>query len=221
VITTIGIKAPDDFPTLAYNRLHDLITSQQRTQAIFNEYTGSWNAVASRFTTCAVQEQRFTASYQQFGSSPTPDERYAQDDALFIFFTAALSTIESFFYAMNAVGAFKNPNAFSLTPERGIVPSRVKQRFEGAFAQDDITRAMTLLLSDGKFTRLSVLRNIVSHRQSPARAFDVGGPQDGVTIWNAQNDVLTAEFLVNWRKWLANQMIGPCGSAVNFANRHL
>jgi hypothetical protein len=68
---TIGIDMPDDFPTTAYDVVNAKLGSyQQRNPNVWTQYAGGWNAIAFRFKTATVADDRFTESIKHFPQPP-------------------------------------------------------------------------------------------------------------------------------------------------------
>jgi hypothetical protein len=60
---TIGIDMPDDFPTSAHDAVGvKLGPYQPGNPEVWTEYGGGWNAIAFRFKTAAMADDRFRAS---------------------------------------------------------------------------------------------------------------------------------------------------------------
>jgi len=110
----IGIDMPDDFPTLAHNSVTGTLSTYQR-HALWPECAAGWNGVARRFFAAAKADASFTGSITVNGTGPTLDERQTQEEALFVFFVAGLSAIESLAYTLYAVGAMLQPGHFPMS----------------------------------------------------------------------------------------------------------
>lgn len=217
IANTIGIEMPPEFPTNAYNAVNDKIKERHAQGAPWKEYAGGWNAVAIRYRAAADADDAFTASIGQ-GTGPSSAERFAQETALFSFFVNGLASIESFGYALHAIGAMLRPAEFPMaTPDelRAVKPAVVRDRFAGQFPGAAVTASFAGLVIHGTFKEWSDIRNVLAHRQAPPRDHYVSvneGPQEGAndadwTAWRvlgglALNDRTTTDK----RVWLAGQL---------------
>jgi len=123
----IGIDMPNDFPTLAHNNVTGKLGTHQR-HALWPECAAGWNAVARRFFAAAKADDLFTGSITKNGAGPAVDERQIQEEALFVFFVAGLSAIESLAYTLYAVGAILQPGHFPMSLPghfKAINPSQI------------------------------------------------------------------------------------------------
>jgi hypothetical protein len=132
----IGIDMPDDFPTTAHDAVGvKLGPYQPGKPGVWTEYGGGWNAIAFRFKTAAIANDRFTASIRQFPQPPL-DEYQVQEEALFVFFVAGFAAIESFAFALFALGAMLQPANFPMstaTNLQAIKPTLTKNKFAAHF----------------------------------------------------------------------------------------
>ena len=111
---SIGIDMPIDFPTNSHNAVAVKLGSYRpRAPDVWAEHASGWNAVASRYKLASRADEKFTASITL--SVPTLDEYQVQAEALFIFFTAGYASIESFTYALFALGALLKPIDFPMS----------------------------------------------------------------------------------------------------------
>jgi hypothetical protein len=120
MVNTIGINMPDDFPTDAYNSVHDRLREYRNRNpdsAAWLEYAAGWNAVASRFKTMAEADKQFTLQLTTQGArrdSLLHYEMQMQEEYLYRFFMSGSSVIESFCYAVFAMGALLYPQKFPM-----------------------------------------------------------------------------------------------------------
>lgn len=123
---------------------------QPRFPVEWAEYAGGWNAIAIRFTTAAKADDVFTASISQSTSPPLP-ERQVQEEAWFAFCVAGYSAIESFAYALFALGSMLQPTNFPTSPQtqlRKITPALTQKKFAAHFAAAPVKLALSALVAD-------------------------------------------------------------------------
>lgn len=173
----IGIDMPADFPTEAYDAVGDKIGfrvggnigAANLAYAFWTEYAAGWNAVGYRFRTAADADTAFTAS---IASVPTHEEYRIQEEALYAFFVTGYFAIESFAYALFAIGAMLKPKEFPMCTEEDlskINPKRTTKKFKSEFPGTSIHKAISNLLVDSKFVEWGKFRNVLAHRQAPRR----------------------------------------------------
>ncbi len=217
----IGIDMPGDFPTTAHDAVGvKLGPYQTGNPDVWTEYGGGWNAIAFRFKTATVADDRFTASIRQFPQPPL-DEYQVQEEALFTFFVAGFAVIESFAFALFALGAMLQPANFPMSNLQVITPTLTKNKFAAHFAGTPIEAALSALLADPTYENWRLIRNVLAHRTAPSRHHDLvlvtgrGGGQARSTKWQVigglvLNDQTTSEN----RTWLATQL-AKCIQATN------
>ena len=173
------------------------------------EFRPGWNAVARRFASCAGFEEAFVGSIQTHGDSPTPIYRHAQEEALFGFFVAGLSTLESLGYALWFVAAALKPHRFpAATNEdlRKICLSVLKDKMLADFGADPLARALDALCSSSEFQSWKDIRNTLAHRSSPSRTIFMSnaGPAQAA-VWNTPGGPITLDAAMarSRRAWLA------------------
>jgi hypothetical protein len=217
---TIGIDMPGDFPTIAYDAVNiRLGPYQPGNPQVWTEYAGGWNAIAFRFATTTAADNRFTASIKHF-PQPSFDEYHVQEEALFHFFVTGLAVIESFFYALFALGALRQPTNFPMSTAddlRAIAPVLTKRKFATHFAGTPIEAVLSDLLADPIYKSWCDIRNVLAHRTAPPRhhfmVLTVGGgsgtSQVGSTTWQVTGGrglVLNDQTTSDKRTWLAAQV---------------
>jgi hypothetical protein len=221
----MGLAVPADFPSANHERLNVRVAPRQPTQPeIYAEYAGGWNGVVYRFCESAQHDEAFRAWFRRAGASPVPENRYRQETHLFVFFVAGLATLESFSYMAHALGAFIDATNFPMTTatqKRGVSPSATAQRFlSSAYSTEPLAVRLNTLIATSEFKAWSDVRNVLAHRISPARNFNVGGPRHGTADWMGLG-TLTAASTQNRRIWLAQQLSALVEVAADFADAHL
>ncbi len=136
-LRTINVVMPSDFPSETYNATDAAVTDAFTNEhPAWVEFEGGWRAVGYRFRGCARYSDSFTASVEAHGSAPPHEIRADQEDDLFGFFTSGLACLESFAYAMHALGSALDTSAFPMTTEREkklVSIDLTSQRFDGRF----------------------------------------------------------------------------------------
>jgi hypothetical protein len=201
----IGINMPSDFPTLAHNDLSSRLGAYQR-EVLWPECAAGWNGVARRFFAAAKADSSFTASVRKSGTGPAFDERQVQEEALFVFFVAGLSAIESLAYALYAMGAMLQPGHFPMSTEkhfRAIEPKFMQQKFATSFAGTPVALAITALVGDAAYTRWCEIRNVLAHRLALPRHHKLSG---GTSANVAGGLTIADRTTSDQRKWLASQL---------------
>lgn len=216
---TIGIDMPDDFPTTPHDAVNlKLGPYQPGKPDVWMEYGGGWNAIAFRFKTAAVADDRFTASIRKFPRPPL-DEYQVQEEALFVFFVAGFAVIESFAFALFALGAMLQPANFPMSTAadlRAINPILTKNKFAAHFPGTSVDLALSALLADPAYKNWRCIRNVLAHRTAPPRHHNLvlatgggggGTSQAGSTKWQVAGGlVLNDQTTSDNRIWLAEQL---------------
>lgn len=145
---------------------------QPKHPRLYGHYAGGWNAVQFRSIGCETCMAEYTKLFAQHGAAPATPVHAAQENALYGFFSYAQSTIESWFFAMHALGAMQKPSEFPMVTAanlRNVNPILVLQRFASTCPNTAITKAMQATLSDPTYDEWKTLRNLLQHRVAPGR----------------------------------------------------
>jgi hypothetical protein len=171
---------------------------------------------AYRFRTMAENAEILSTSLQKDGCGPYAEAYYQQVTSLYIFFSAGLSCIESFFFAMHALGSKYKPNSFALSPKDlgNVRLLNVKKAFNTNWEGSDIAIAMEELLASAKLFEWKEIRNIFSHRAVIPRqiTFNCSNGQTTANLLlekhsSQKRSVSLSELeIANRRMWLANQI---------------
>lgn len=214
-------KYPEDFNVSAYETVQSRVGPLQKAYPVaYEQYAGAWNAVRYRLRSCVEHDQAFVESIRRAGVAPETEERYFQERELYGFFTTGLSTIESFYYALYAIGAMVDPKNFSITTAqdlKGIKPRLTAEKFARHFSAESIVSELKRVLSDPVYDEWKTIRDILAHRASPGRSFCPGDSL--IAVWKAGPFIDTQTTALK-REWLAQNLKGLLKEADLFtANR--
>jgi hypothetical protein len=242
VVNTVGIAMPDDFPTNAYNSVHDRLREYRNRNPddpAWLEYAAGWNAVASRFKTMATADEEFAqqiiAEQVRQGSgkgSLSHDEMQLQEEYLYSFVLNGYSTIESFCYATFALGALLRPTKFPMSTDahlQAINPALSQQKYASEFPGSSVSLILTSLVPRGAdlaYQNWGKMRNVLVHRIAPRRSHyahvhEGPGPDpmiDRPTEWG--NIVLDERTTKDRRAWLAATLTRCIDAARSFSDEH-
>lgn len=212
IVNSIGIEMPADFPSEEYNRVHARTQAlQPRFPDVYAHHAGAWNAVAIRFRAMAESHDVFQSSLKDF--TPQPEERFLQETALFHFFSNSMSVLDSFAYAIHALGHMVDPPSFVLTGKalkvdfRGVVHSFQKQ-----FLTDPFSAELISTEGDSLLVELRDLRNVLTHRVASTRSY-ISSEQ--IVRWHIghlepvsglQSLVIDSALTPRYRTWIAARL---------------
>jgi hypothetical protein len=168
-----GVLMPHDFPT----RLHDIVTARVETLPgrpphKWQQFGPSWSAVALRFFGAALADDALRRSLDNFGTAPPPGPRTGQELALFSFLTNSCAAVESFTFALFAIGWIIDPITFDLRTEDQRKHVTVKSTVAGLqrrFPREEIVGVLGSLIGSESWDELLTWRNVVSHQAAPGR----------------------------------------------------
>jgi hypothetical protein len=182
---------PSDFPSTAFDsfvKSANLVDEKYRA-ANNNKVNPDWSAVASATNGLAYRWLALVDAEKTFGSTfikatKTPENRYIEETALFAFFSNALSAIELSYFAIYGFAAQLEPTLFDLVRvnPRKITPENVTKKFNTAWPADALTLELSKANASLPFKDVTELRNVLSHRGTPARTISMhiievlGGP---------------------------------------------
>lgn len=204
IVTTIGIRMPDDFPVPEYDQMHRLVITRKSNRPLdstaLSQFQRGWNAVAYRFRATAEHDEGFTRALSEESDAQTAQDtvsvfeiKHLEERELFGFFVTGFSVLESFAYSMFAVGSMVNSPAFPMqTPQdrRKVSLLETQQRLLGNYPSEQLATALQSCLVSPDFQQWKDIRNTLTHRASPPRLYrqtvSVGAPTTGVTSWDAE-----------------------------------
>ena len=215
-----GIPAPADFPTSWYDKVNHLFeTSGLADRNTREQLRGGWNAVAFQFLAAARCDEEWRASLAEHGTAPSPDQRLRQETAVFGFYVASMSVLESFCYAAFASAALERPTAFAEvdTPaqQRRITPALTRDRLRAQFPDAALTTGIAAMLASTDYQRLADIRNALVHRSLPPRLHfrEAGVAEVRPSLWQLEihgfeSLAVSAEVTEGPRNWLSQTLAG-------------
>jgi hypothetical protein len=219
VLSTTGSEVPWDFPAMAFDRVCARVANIPHTDYEWAHFGGAWNAIAYRFLGAAEADDALTASFTTHGSAPPPPHRTRQELDLFTFVSCACSSLDSFSYALFALGAFVDPRQFPMaTPAelRRIGVTSTMRQLRRAFPGDELPAAFRRVTREPEFRELSDWRNIAIHRAAAGRQIHLsaGTPVTPPTpdawklgVHRLGGDIpLGPSLSRDKRRWLADQL---------------
>jgi hypothetical protein len=239
-----GLTLPPDFPKAALQELErqvGLLDEKYRRQNAmqpcdeWRAFASACNGIKARFRAMADADQLYKKTVPAGGA--THEDVYQQDSALFTFFTAAVSTLETACFLAFAMGAQLQPTGFPMKTEanlREIVPAKVAAKFTLLYPKEPLTLAVKALVSDADFQILKETRNVLSHRGNPPRHFHVeinigpglphqhkyiGGPKGDPPKWNGI--LLDSGATALRRQWVANHVSSIVDAALEFSKSNI
>jgi hypothetical protein len=175
-----GLTMPADFPVDLFETIFGA-SQRHGSNPLYFHFIGAWSAISYRYKALAEYDDRFTDIIKKSGHGQA---RYEQERDLFGFASNAYSIFEAFHYAMFAIGALIKPEIFVLNApadESKVNISTTRARYKDAFPGDPISVSFQEFFDDSARLDLSLLRNVLTHRAAPPRAFGLAvGPRDAV-----------------------------------------
>jgi hypothetical protein len=210
-----GLIMPPDFPVEPYESILQM-TLKHRESApdAWSEFASGWNALCWRYRAAAEHDEAFSFSVQRDGPGPEPEARYRQEDQLFTFFVAGLSTLEAFAYGTWAMVWASGDAAFALSTEderKEVKLATLRRQLEPEYSATSLAGAVRELVDpeNAAYKEWTRLRNTLAHRGSPGRHHQTSGP----TGW-ARTEIagetteieLGIETTARRRAWLATTL---------------
>ena len=218
-LTTNGLVPALAFPIAPYEAVQAKVSKKWSTHPLYDHYVGSWNALAYRFQGAIDAGSAFSKSISEFGASPSPIERYKQEQELFNFFSCGFSAFEATFNAAFTFGAFILPASFSLsTPkdQQRVSPTLTMHTYNRAFVNDPILNVFSKLVADSAYQQWREVRNVLIHRTAPGRRIYVSIGDDAApgVEWKLNNIKLDKE-LVPDRQHELGRLVGDLVSGLD------
>jgi hypothetical protein len=213
---------PADFPADAFENVFEAAQRHSESQS-HGHFIGAWNAVSYRYVALAEYDKSFTSSIKKHGVAPASGQaRYEQERDLFGFAGNAYSAFDAFYYAMFAIGAFVEPKIFVLATaadESKVNITTTHRKYEEAFPSNPILAAFKKFSDDPDRVQLSQVRNMLTHRAAPPRAFQLtvgskdAGPTAQITRVNLELNKNTTSLL---RKNVSRLLVSCVKAAETF-----
>jgi hypothetical protein len=222
VTPTTGLAMPDDFPARPYEAIHKALQPQRESVPdAWREFAFGWNALSYRFAAVADHDEVFTASIRNDGFAPEPPARYRQEDALFNFFAAGLSTLETFAYGTRAIAWAMGNSGFALQTEqqrRQVSPRRLRDQIRHDSKGKQLAAALDNVLSSAEFDEWSKVRNALAHRVAFPRTHTTD-PAPTSVPWG--DLTLDDQTTARKRGWLAATLSDLLSEAEQFTLAHV
>lgn len=226
-LSTIGIRPPVDFPVESYEAINSLMRPKYNIHFdLWRHYSAAWNGLAHRFVSCARYDKAFAKSVRRFSAWPNKSaKRHSQEHALFGFFVAGQSSVESLCYALFAIGSILKPAHFPIMdPDvmSKISPEMTADKFDSkkGFQKQDISTALRRMIDDQVYKEWKRVRNVLIHRQAPGRTLEMGGAAHGDVLWT-EGITIDVGTTASRRKWLAETLRDLLDAANDFTSSHL
>jgi hypothetical protein len=139
------------------------------------QFDQAWLAARYRYRACAdssIEYKLLFDSPPETWSAGRPDEEYEYklERCLCLFFTSALSVLESLAFGLYFIGNAVSPAHFKYVSEpRKITLNQVRDAFGKAFPKASLSAALRQLTDDNEYDRLSNIRNVLAHKLVGAR----------------------------------------------------
>lgn len=187
--------------------------SKDEFPASWEQFHPAWRAFPIRFSWCKMHDEEFTESFKRAGGGPGKLEREIQDREIFAFFVTGLSAVETYSYALYAIGSMISPACFPIHLKRdlrGINPEGTQERFKEAFKNDEISFGLRDLVRDPTFLEWKRIRNSLVHYCAPGRIINlsVGSSGSRDDLWNHLDFEIpiNAKTTRRRRNWLADTL---------------
>jgi len=210
-LSTNGLLPSDDFPAKPYEDVHQIVSTRMAGDELYEHFAGAWNAVAYRFHGAIRAGEAFQRSLLDHGPTPTPAERYAQDQALAEFFGSGYSTFESVFYGVHTLGGYVAPTQLSLSTPKArqqVSPAQTSAAFRRVFPENRINGVFDRLFADPAYQEWKEIRNVLTHRTAPGRRMYVGIGMDDAppTEWKLNNVPIDDQLVPSRRAGLVRAL---------------
>lgn len=178
---------PRPYPTEQAERVYRYLLEQMprdsRPRALMGH---GFKGVAYRFRAMTEYQTEFEHSFlAPGGAAPAADDHYRQERALFGFFVSGLACLESFAFALHAIGAYYKPSSFGLSDRqlKAVELRAVTHALKAAWPRALVTTMMDTLTLDETFRTWKDIRNVLSHRVVPPRTITLSTDAPTRSTW--------------------------------------
>ena len=172
-----GLLMPSGFEVSQYDSVIGFVKPYRESQLeSWKLFHAAWRGFAYRYKAAGESNMRFSELIK-ISLAPPVEVRYQQDDALYSFFGSALSSLECFYFSARCLGALSNPTMFGITKAKELIfqPKDVVAAFSKHFPGAELSQTLDGCCSSVEYTKLSNIRNVLSHRGTPPRHQEYGG----------------------------------------------
>jgi hypothetical protein len=186
-----ALTMPSDFASVAFDAFVERAghLEDRYRKANSDKVNPDWAALASatngltyRWLALADAEKTFGSTFIK--TAKTTGDRYIEESALFAFFSNALSAVELSYFSIYTFAAQLEPTAFGSirTNPTKIKPAHVAKTFSSKWPTEALTLELSGAVASQPYKDVAELRNILSHRGTPARTISMqiveilGGP---------------------------------------------
>jgi hypothetical protein len=233
---TLGnFNVPAALPVLEFDSVNERVSQRcSANKDAGRGFASAWNGVAYRLRAALDHAQAFSVSVAK-STGPPPEERYRQDHDLFGFAVCGVSAIECCHFAAYCIGALLKPAVFPMSKPSDLIvyPQNVLKKFESAFPDEEISKAMRATVDNDRFRLLWDVRRVLLHRAgAPPRAhfLNISGPDAPSTIPGNLADLASAwrydfelspHCLDPYKVWLEESLGHLIKTAAAFTSTHL
>jgi hypothetical protein len=223
-----ALVPPPEFPSGPYEEVFSIVGKHCSGHACYEHFGGAWNAIAYRYAGMVSAGDTFSSSIKAHGDAPAPEERCAQEIALFGFFSNAFSVFESYSYGLFAIGSYLDSSSFSLaTPadQQAVSPTSARRAFIKSSLSPGLVTSFDKLFASTEYMEMKAVRNILSHRSAPGRILyaSIGGDDevDQAAKWKINDITLDATMTGARRASIAELLESVLVDAAVFVNKTL
>jgi hypothetical protein len=231
-----GLNVPGELDTDALDAIRSRAALHKaKSEVAVSLFASAWNALGYRVRAAHDLNEEFRA-VMALGDAPPAEERYRQEQTLFNFTTAALSTLECLYFGAYCLGHLIDPTVFPITKDSDLkfYPKDVSPRYAKSFASDPLTTSLSSIVASKEFADLSDLRAVLFHHGALSRRIQMstGGPPELSGAFVASNPRtlssgwafdrrLEAGVTQDLRDWLLSAVNELLGSLNDFTKQHL
>jgi hypothetical protein len=223
-LTLNGLVPPDDFPAADFEAVHTKLAAHSQHFA-YGNFVGAWSAISYRYTAVAEYDQQLTASFSTQLGAGNPI-RYQQERDLFEFFSSGLSVFDAFCFGSFAIGAITGSTDFPFATEkdeRNVDWRRLIAAYTKSFSADPIVPVLVGIDSHLVIDRLRYVRNILTHRATPPRQYNlaVGSPTTATARIDGLKLTLDKNTTGPWRDEFKDLLAGGMAGIRAFVDAKL
>jgi hypothetical protein len=198
------------------------LISQDMPDAAKSMFIRAWIACAFRHRACAAASGAFL---HDLNRAESERDSYLYENALFSFFSAGRSALDSLVFACHALGFAAHPEHFPMSDhaaQRKVCLTLTMKRFTSHNKDSDLVDVLSQLCKDPKYKEWADMRNYVMHRAVPGRTkrFVIHEPSSvaerSPDTWSEFDIALNASLTTTRLAWLECWIAKLMGAALDF-----
>ena len=209
---TTPCPVPPDFDQDAYRAVSARVSRYSDAPA-WSSYAGGMNGLVFRFAATDEAHDALSESLSGPRALSPSGPRYAQEAALFSFYSNSVSALECLYFATYNLGACLGVAGFRVATDddlRRITIGTTVKAFNSAFPKEGLTKHLERVATSRQMSALKEYRDFLAHRGTAPRKHVVEmGPDRRVNMSGVVSATITSNPKTVPSSWMSTLELTP------------